>query len=76
MDKDCPVLKLHEEAITDSVQEKYLRDIIHSSGRIQPTIEDRRVKGFADVTHPFIKPTDLQINLEAKSKPGGQNGLI
>jgi hypothetical protein len=24
----------------------------------------------------FIKPTDLQINLEAKSKLGGQNGLI
>jgi hypothetical protein len=24
----------------------------------------------------FIKPTDLQIDLEAKSKPGGQNGLI
>jgi hypothetical protein len=26
----------------------------------------------------FIKPADLQINLEAeaKSKPGGQNGLI
>jgi hypothetical protein len=24
----------------------------------------------------FIKPADVQINLEAKSKPGGQNGLI
>ena len=24
----------------------------------------------------FIIPTDLQINLDAKSKPGGQNGLI
>jgi hypothetical protein len=24
----------------------------------------------------FIKPADMQINLEAKSKPGGQNGLI
>jgi hypothetical protein len=24
----------------------------------------------------FIKPTDVQINLEAKSLPGGQNGLI
>ena len=24
----------------------------------------------------LIKPADLQINLEAKSKSGGQNGLI
>jgi hypothetical protein len=24
----------------------------------------------------FIKPTDLQINLEAKSKPGGESCLI
>jgi hypothetical protein len=24
----------------------------------------------------FIKPAGVQINLEAKSKPGGQNGLI
>ena len=48
-DKECPVLKVHEEAMKDSVQEKYLGDIIHSSGRIQPTIEDRRDTGFAIV---------------------------
>ena len=33
----------------DNVQEKYLGHIIHSRGRIQPTIEDRRDKGFAIV---------------------------
>ena len=33
----------------DSVQEKYLGDIVHSSGRNQATIEDRRDKGFAVV---------------------------
>ena len=33
----------------DSVQEKYLGDIVHSSGRNQATIEDRRDKGFAIV---------------------------
>ena len=48
-DKECPVLKVHEELMKDSVREKYLGDIIHSRGRIQPTIEDRRDKGFAIV---------------------------
>ena len=40
-------LKVNEEAMKDSVHVKYLVDIIHSSGRIQPTIEDRRDKGFS-----------------------------
>ena len=35
-----------------------------------------RKRKFGNELQTFIKPADLQINLEAKSKPGGQNALI
>ena len=41
----CPVMKVHEDNMKEVKQEKYLGDIIDSSGTIQATIEKRVSKG-------------------------------
>ena len=45
-----------------------------TTNRAETTDDDRG--GMGTQIQTFIKPAYLQINLEAKSKPGGQNGLI
>ena len=37
----CPQLKVHEQTMKDSHQEKYLGDLVHTSGKIKATIEQR-----------------------------------
>ena len=39
-------------------------------------LSGQEMQPIVKLLHTFIKPEDLQINLETKSKPGGQNGLI
>ena len=45
----CKDLKVHEEPMKNSTQEKYLGDVINSNGTIRETIEDRKNKGFGIV---------------------------
>ena len=42
----CPVLKVHEEQMKESHQEKYLGDLINSSGKPKATISERVAKGY------------------------------
>ena len=46
----CPQLKVHEENMKESKQEKYLGDQLHSSGKIKATIDDRTAKGYGIVS--------------------------
>ena len=42
----CPKLKVHNNDMKESKQEKYLGDQISCSGKIKATIEDRAAKGY------------------------------
>ena len=42
----CPELKVHQEVMNTSSQEKYLGDLINCNGTIRNTIEERRAKGY------------------------------
>ena len=42
----CPELKVHQEVMNNSAEEKYLGDLINCNGTNKNTIEDRRNKGF------------------------------
>ena len=46
----CPKLKVHDENMEDSSQEKYLGDILVDDGKILKTVEDRCAKGFGLVS--------------------------
>ena len=46
----CPQLKVHEEKMKESKQEKYMGDQLHSSGKIKATIDDRTAKGYGIVS--------------------------
>ena len=46
----CNQLKVHDQNMGESVQEKYLGDILMNTGKIDKTIEDRRAKGFGIVS--------------------------
>jgi hypothetical protein len=41
----CPALNVHNNMMKDSGKEKYLGDIIDSTGKIQATINDRKARG-------------------------------
>ena len=45
----CSDLKVHESEMKDSNQEKYLGDLINSTGTIRSTVEQRKSKGFGIV---------------------------
>ena len=42
---DCPEIKVHDDIMTNSNQQKYLGDLINTSGTIRNTVEERRNKG-------------------------------
>ena len=48
-DPKCPELKVHNEPMKESKQEKYLGDLINTSGTHRNTIEDRKNKGYGIV---------------------------
>ena len=60
-DRDCPTLKVHDEEMKDSNKEKYLGDIVHSSGKIRHTIEERKDKGFAIVAEIIAILDDIPL---------------
>ena len=43
--KDCPDLKVHGDPMKESDKEKYLGDIIDKTGKIQETVQNRKLKG-------------------------------
>ena len=43
-------MKVHEQKINESKQEKYLGDLVNSSGTIRQTIEERKNKGYGIVS--------------------------
>ena len=43
--KDCPSVKVHGAQMKDSESEKYLGDLIDTSGKINATIDHRKSKG-------------------------------
>ena len=45
----CPDIKVHNSAMKESQQEKYLGDLVNSTGTIRSTIEERKSKGFGIV---------------------------
>ena len=47
--KECADLKVHDEKMSDSQKEKYLGDIVDTTGKIRATIEDRQKRGYGIV---------------------------
>ena len=45
----CPEVKIHNGKMNDAIQEKYLGDLINTSGTCTKTIEERRSKAFGIV---------------------------
>ena len=43
---NCHELKVHQDIMQNSTEQKYLGDIINSNGSIRSTIEERKSKGF------------------------------
>ena len=47
--QQCADLKIHNEVMNNAVQEKYLGDLVNTSGTIRNTVEERKNKGFGIV---------------------------
>ena len=48
--KNCPDLKVHENQMKTSLEEKYLGDVVNTSGTIRKTVEERKNKGYGIVS--------------------------
>ena len=48
-ESNCPELKVHNDKMDNTNQEKYLGDLVNNSGTIRDTIEERRSKWFGIV---------------------------
>ena len=46
----CPELKIHASKMKDSTQEKYLGDIVNTTGNVKETVADRIAKGYGIVS--------------------------
>ena len=46
---NCSKLKVHNDVMKESKQEKYLGDMIHKTGNIKQTIEDKKKRACAIV---------------------------
>ena len=58
---DGPELKIHDEKMKESKQEKYLGDYITSSGKMDTTIEDRKNKGYGIVAEILAILDDIPL---------------
>ena len=59
--KECLKLKVHNEDMSDSAKERYLGDIVDSSGKIRSTVEERRNKGFGMVAEILAIVNDIPL---------------
>ena len=50
LESNCKPLKVYEQKINESKQEKYLGDLVNSSGTIRQTIEERKNKRYGIVS--------------------------
>ena len=50
----CQELKVHGNEMRQSNQEKYLRDIVHESGKAKPNIKARKAKGYGLVANILV----------------------
>ena len=50
MNPNCPTLKVHDDKMETSTEEKYLGDILVNNGKIQKTIDERCAKGYGLVS--------------------------
>ena len=57
----CPDLKTHEEKMNNSVKEKYLGDLIDSSGKNKETVEARIAKGHGIVAEIIAILDDIPL---------------
>ena len=48
--EQCPELKVHNAKMKDSTQEKYLGDLVNTTGNIKETVADRVAKGYGIVS--------------------------
>ena len=46
----CPGLKIHEAEMNNSTQEKYLGDLINTTGNIKATVADRVARGYGIIS--------------------------
>ena len=59
----CPKLKVHSHIMKTTKSQKYLGDIITSSGTVRETVEDRRNKGWgrvAEISGILIQLPDMR----------------
>ena len=43
-------MKIHEEKMKESSQEKYLGDLINNTGKVKKTVEERVAKGYGIIS--------------------------
>ena len=48
--KECPLLNVHEKTMKESKSEKYLGDIVDTTGSINATIQSRKAKAQGIIT--------------------------
>ena len=58
---ECLKLKVDDDAMTESVKEKYLGDIVDQSGKVRSTIEERRSKGYGIVSEILAIVNDIPL---------------
>ena len=58
---NCPVLKVHDKKMNSTDKDNYLGDIVHSSGQIRHTIEQRRDRGYAIVAEIIAILDDIPL---------------
>ena len=58
---ECLPLKIHDQKMNNTKQEKYLGDLIDSTGTIRKTIEDRRNKGYGIVSEILAILEDIPL---------------
>ena len=67
----CPTLKVHDYDMKEVKTQKYLGDILSSSGSLRDTIEDRRKKGWGKLSEisgivaemPDTRRVEVGLNL-------------
>ena len=58
---ECSKLKVHNDDMNESTKEKYLGDIIDTSGKIRSTVEDRKKKGYGMVAEILAIVNDIPL---------------
>ena len=60
----CPGLKIHEAEMNNSTQEKYLGDLINTTGNIKATVADRVARGYGIMSEIRAIISEVPLELE------------